>query len=868
MYRIVFLFTLAIGATLPAATGRVIRGINNPDQLYYLGADHKRYPFPRSSSDVVPYDVFDTWYADASEVITVSQAELESTNLARNVTVRPASVLLKLPTDPKVYVAAHGGVLREIAQNHAARLFGDTWQAHVLLVPDAFFINYTIDASYTELAHPDGLLFRYAGSPETFLLDGGSARPISAAMMAANGFRPWVVFTIPDELRYRIGSPVDRREERISTPAGPINMFTRGEVNNLPSVNLTDALVILQYLFVGGAEPGCLDAADVDDRGGLNLTDAVALLNYLFLAGSPPSFPGVSPIGDFFDFDPTPDSLTCGCFRCDLAQLEVTAAPLALGQLLAGTKEATIGRFTLSAKNHDVSISAVTFELTYSRRGTSDAKLDRVSRVKLITLAGEVFAGPVEPQLGGETVEDSNGTATFTQLIKLETQPFTVTVVADLAASIPAGDLITVAIVPPAGITTQGPSLLGPTSTVSSASQTVVTAGTLELRVLPSSASAGFVPGATNDVQVGELVLRASNEDIRLERLDLTGVRTNPNVAGGAWGQLRTIKLYHEAALVAQTIPISDGGLTDAEPLPAILDFIPPVMVPSGTSLVLRATVDTAQVSRYGPNPGPGYSGQGFALQIADPAHVRATGAQSATRVTANVSQAVFPAQVVCVTVPTVTLNEDLPASLRLGDRSLTPGATSALPIYRYRVDADFAADLALAQTCLRITVTGNGEIAFANLRIAANEQSVATGTLAAERRDGNLRLLTYRFTFDDGAANPQPLTVPAGTARILTAYADVSGVERGTVVMVQLLGDDGFPAAYPAPEASIADRICALPCTGSGHFVWSDLAYSGPLGTSDPRLLGEPQWYNGHRVRTSFGKLPPISHPLLFSNE
>ncbi len=620
MHRFALLFALAFTTTLPAATGRVIRGINNPDQLYYLGADHRRYPFPRSSSDVVPYDVFATWYADASEVITVSQAELESTALARNVTVRPGSALLKLPTDPKVYVAAHGGVLREIAPEHATRLLGSDWATHVLLVPDAFFINYTINAPYTELAHPDGLLFRYTGAEETFLLDGGSARPISDAMMAANGFRPQVVFTIPDELRYRIGSPVDRREERLTTPAGPINLFTRGEVDNLPPVNLTDAVTVLSYLFLGGAEPGCLDAADVDDRGGLNLTDAVALLNYLFLAGSPPSFPGVSPIGDFFDFDPTPDSLTCACFRCDLAQLEVTAAPLALDQLLAGTREATIGRFTFSVKNHDVSIANLTFELTYSRRGTSDAKLDRVSRVKLVTLAGSVLAGPVEPQLGGETVEDSNGTVTFTRLIKLEAQPFTVTVVADLAASIPAGDLITVAMVPPLGITTQEPSLLGPTSTVSSASQTVVTAGTLELRVSPSSASAGFVPGAANNVQVGDLVLRASNEDVVLERFDLTGVRTNPNVAGGAWGQLRAIKLYHEAALVAQTIPISDGGVTDVEPLPAVLDFIPPLRIPRDTPLVLRATVDTALVSRYGPNPGPGYSGQGVMLHIADPA--------------------------------------------------------------------------------------------------------------------------------------------------------------------------------------------------------------------------------------------------------
>ena len=88
---------------------------------------------------------------------------------------------------------------------------------------------------------------------------------------------------------------------------GPL--FQRGNANADGRTDLSDAVMILNYLFLGSSEPPCLAAADVDDDGQLNLTDAIGLLNFLFLGGRGPMkpFPGCGP-------DPTMNELDCADF--------------------------------------------------------------------------------------------------------------------------------------------------------------------------------------------------------------------------------------------------------------------------------------------------------------------------------------------------------------------------------------------------------------------------------------------------------------------------------------------------------------------------------------------------------------------------
>ena len=73
----------------------------------------------------------------------------------------------------------------------------------------------------------------------------------------------------------------------------PGERFVRGDADANGSINLTDGIVVLNFLFLGGTAPRCMDAADVDDSGGNNptLTDAVVIFNWLFSGGVPPSEP-------------------------------------------------------------------------------------------------------------------------------------------------------------------------------------------------------------------------------------------------------------------------------------------------------------------------------------------------------------------------------------------------------------------------------------------------------------------------------------------------------------------------------------------------------------------------------------------------
>ncbi|MCZ6794091.1 MAG: hypothetical protein O7J95_10825 [Planctomycetota bacterium] len=58
------------------------------------------------------------------------------------------------------------------------------------------------------------------------------------------------------------------------------------------TLDITDAVSLFGYLFLGSAEPGCLEAADANDDARLDISDGVYLLNFLFGGGSPPPAPG------------------------------------------------------------------------------------------------------------------------------------------------------------------------------------------------------------------------------------------------------------------------------------------------------------------------------------------------------------------------------------------------------------------------------------------------------------------------------------------------------------------------------------------------------------------------------------------------
>jgi len=85
--------------------------------------------------------------------------------------------------------------------------------------------------------------------------------------------------------------------------------FRRGDANCDSFLDVSDAIVILNYLFIhnsSGQTPQCTDSVDVNDDSYIDISDCVSLLYYLFgVMGPPPA-----PFGQL-GVDPTEDSIGC-----------------------------------------------------------------------------------------------------------------------------------------------------------------------------------------------------------------------------------------------------------------------------------------------------------------------------------------------------------------------------------------------------------------------------------------------------------------------------------------------------------------------------------------------------------------------------
>jgi hypothetical protein len=105
--------------------------------VYYCGMDGKRYVFPNQAT-------YYSWYLDFKGVVALSADTLAKIPLGGNITFKPGT-LVKVQTDPKVYVVSKGGLLRWVQTEAAAvALFGKGWAKLVHDVPDVFFVDYVI----------------------------------------------------------------------------------------------------------------------------------------------------------------------------------------------------------------------------------------------------------------------------------------------------------------------------------------------------------------------------------------------------------------------------------------------------------------------------------------------------------------------------------------------------------------------------------------------------------------------------------------------------------------------------------------------------------------------------------------------------
>ena len=93
-----------------------------------------------------------------------------------------------------------------------------------------------------------------------------------------------------------VTSPCERPDLNPACESG--TQFKRGDADANGQLELTDAVFTLLWLFSGGTQPTCLDAADADNNGAVELTDGVYSLLYLFSGGSAPPAPGPDDCGE------------------------------------------------------------------------------------------------------------------------------------------------------------------------------------------------------------------------------------------------------------------------------------------------------------------------------------------------------------------------------------------------------------------------------------------------------------------------------------------------------------------------------------------------------------------------------------------
>lgn len=104
--------------------------------LYLIGRDGRRYVYPNTKTYFTREMNFD-------RVRVITDAELRAIPIGGNVTYHPGSRMLKLTTDPRIYVVARGGVLRPLANESVAEaIYGPYWHLKVDDIPDGFFVNY------------------------------------------------------------------------------------------------------------------------------------------------------------------------------------------------------------------------------------------------------------------------------------------------------------------------------------------------------------------------------------------------------------------------------------------------------------------------------------------------------------------------------------------------------------------------------------------------------------------------------------------------------------------------------------------------------------------------------------------------------
>lgn len=140
------------GYSIKLVSGSLIRG-ETLDWVYWYAHNGQRYAFPN-------FDVLQSWFPsfDEKQILKITDRQMASIALAGNMLYRPGSRLIKISSDPKIYVIGQNGLLHWIHPEAVIReIYGFNWKSKLATVKDVYFVDYSMGRDISNAAdfNPD-----------------------------------------------------------------------------------------------------------------------------------------------------------------------------------------------------------------------------------------------------------------------------------------------------------------------------------------------------------------------------------------------------------------------------------------------------------------------------------------------------------------------------------------------------------------------------------------------------------------------------------------------------------------------------------------------------------------------------------------
>lgn len=340
----------------------------------------------------------------------------------------------------------------------------------------------------------------------------------------------------------------------------------------------------------------------------------------------------------------------------------------------------------------------------------------------------------------------------------------------------------------------------------------------------PSAPTEKWVVAGSTNVLVNVLRFTATTEDFALTNLRLS---LRPDAKAS---DVDKISLYDGSTLIASGIPSFTGGITDFNfPTSGTGSF----RIPKDTYKEMTIKIDLPCIG----SACSGRAGQRVAVDFegSDTSKNKAVGMSSGTEVHTSTN---FD-----IGAPGIRYFRSLPTVERL-PLPVTTLSSGNLVLYKFKVTADKAYDVALHKVTFKVATTGVTAFTWEppsftlwnttdNKRVAAATGAAAAFFTKQENYDASNQLIVRVYANTTDYTNAW-VTVPAGQTHTFELRGNITTDGSGDSVSTQLLGD-----------VTIVPKMSSVNGIKSSQFIWSD--FSADATTTHSVYTAD--WMNGYLV-------------------